>query len=793
MEPTTQEQVNKEHTNELVNSTSPYLLQHAHNPVDWKMWSDEAFAEAIERDVPVFLSIGYSTCYWCHVMERESFENEAIAALMNEKFVCIKVDREERPEIDEIYMAATTITTGSGGWPMSVFLEPTKRRPFWAGTYFPPEPRYGRPSFPQILDSLSDAYKDKRDQVMQQSQAIADAVAEQIAAQEQPVSVGIKDIQGAIAGLLRRFDRTNGGFGGAPKFPQPVFMELLLDARDLVDADTMAAIDQSVKMTLDRMATGGLFDQVGGGFHRYSTDAFWLVPHFEKMLYDNGQLLHLYARAGELYDDVFYKRIARRTADYVLREMRDQITDAGTTGFYSAQDAEVNGREGQNYLWTPDQIRESLGNADDAELAIKVYGLDAGTNFQDPHHPNEPPSNVLRLDKRPELIASDLGMRPEEFEAKLDSINGRLYATRSNRDQPRMDDKVICGWNAMLISGLTKSGLVLGERSYLEAARHGVSFLLDTMRTPDGQLARSRRDHRSDIPAGLEDHALLLQASIDLAVAESDDDLWTPIERLFIATRKLFESSPGLYHDTRADRTDLFLRPRTLHDGATPSGVGVMSLVMAKMVGISGEDRWINWAVGTLNGVSAAISKNPVSVANSTRALILMMQHKDRIGDRYQFAGAKANKSKHETGHEPGQQSNGPVTVFVSEQQVSVSQETPAAFSVALEIDAPYHIVASDPGDSEAGNGLIPLRVGLIEGQGVAVYAQYPGGEPFGEGDEQIMVHHGRVEFEVAIERADGIGPTPGAPILGITFQPCNETQCLAPVTVRLPVHLNIE
>ena len=253
------------HTNELIRSTSPYLLQHAHNPVDWRLWSDEAFTEAQERDVPVFLSIGYSTCYWCHVMERESFESELIASLMNEHFVCIKLDREEHPELDELYMASTTIMTGSGGWPMSVFLEPKSRKPFWCGTYFPPEPMHGRPSFTQVLQSLASAYKDRRDEVLEQSEALADAVSQQIAAQHKLVPVGVKHIQSAVSGLLQRFDRVNGGFGGAPKFPQPVFLELLLDAREIVDPDTRNAIDQCVRMTLDRMGTGGIFDQVGGG------------------------------------------------------------------------------------------------------------------------------------------------------------------------------------------------------------------------------------------------------------------------------------------------------------------------------------------------------------------------------------------------------------------------------------------------------------------------------------------------------------------------------------------------
>ncbi len=770
------------HTNELIHSTSPYLLQHAHNPVDWRLWSDEAFAEARERDVPVFLSIGYSTCYWCHVMERESFESEAIAKIMNEHFVCIKLDREEHPEIDELYMAATTIMTGSGGWPMSVFLEPEKRKPFWCGTYFPPEPMYNRPSFPQVLQSLASAYKDKRDEVLEQSDALAAAVAEQVSTQQQPVQVGAKHIQASVSGLLRMFDRINGGFGSAPKFPQPVFMELLLDARSIVDADTKAAIDQSVKLTLDRMGIGGIFDQVGGGFHRYSVDEFWLVPHFEKMLYDNGQLLHLYARAAEVYGDEFYGRIARRTAEYVLREMRDPSSDPGTTGFYSAQDAEVNHREGQNYLWNKEEIRAALDSVD-AEFAIRVYGLDAGTNFKDPHHPNEPASNVLRLDKRPELVAADLGMSSESFLERLDRINDALYLERSKRDQPGTDDKVVCSWNAMLVSGLVRAGVVLNERSFIEAARHAVGFMLKTLRTPDGDLSRSWRAHKSEIAAGLEDHAMLLSAMIDLAVADNDDSLWTDIERLFITTRELFESAPGVFHDTRADRADLFIRPRSLHDGATPSGVGMMSLNYARMIGIASEDRWVEWSVQTLQGVSSSIASNPISVANSTRALISMMKDRERIGSAYDFAGASDT---------PTPPAN-PVSVYVSEDQISVGEDAPASFSVALEIDEPFHIVAADPGASEASKSLIPLRVGLIEGQGVAVYAEYPEGEAFGEGDQRINVHHGRIEFEVAIEKADGIGPTPGDPVLGITFQTCNQTQCTAPVTVRLPVELTIK
>jgi uncharacterized protein YyaL (SSP411 family) len=381
--------------NRLSRETSPYLLQHAHNPVAWFPWGDEAIAEARRRDVPIFLSIGYSTCYWCHVMERECFESEEIARQMNDRFVCVKVDREERPDLDDLYMTATQLLTGHGGWPMSVFLEPQGLRPFWAGTYFPPEPRHGVPSFPQVLDAMSRAWTERRGEVLEQAASVAEGVRQHMVSEEAPVGLGLPQVTEAGRDLLKRFDRVHGGFGGAPKFPQPVFLEFLLDLRAAAADDaTRDAIDQAVRRTLDRMAIGGVFDQVGGGFHRYSVDERWLVPHFEKMLYDNAQLAQVYARAAVVYSDDFYATIARRTLDYALREMT-----SSEGAFYSAQDAEVDGREGGNYVWTPEEIRAALP-PEDAGFAIKVYGADAGPNFRDPHYPDSSSTNVLFLRER---------------------------------------------------------------------------------------------------------------------------------------------------------------------------------------------------------------------------------------------------------------------------------------------------------------------------------------------------------------------------------------------------------
>ncbi|MEL6797226.1 MAG: thioredoxin domain-containing protein, partial [Planctomycetota bacterium] len=369
-----------EHTNRLIHSTSPYLLQHAHNPVDWYPWGDEAFAAARQRGVPIFLSIGYSTCYWCHVMERESFESEATAAVMNERFVCVKLDREERPDVDDVYMTATQAMTGRGGWPMSVFLEPESLKPYYCGTYFPPTPRHGMPSFEQLLIGMSDAWAERSDDVVLQANRLGEAVAEQLVSRDQPVMIGAEQVQQAVGTLLKIADMQHGGFAGAPKFPQPAYIDFLLEVRDASDEPTRQAIDRVVTLTLDQMIMGGIHDHVGGGFHRYSVDAFWTVPHFEKMLYDNGQLAATYARAARIYGNADYRRAATRTCDYIIREMTSP-----DGGFFSAQDAEVDSREGLNYLWTPDEVRAVLSAAD-ADFAIERFGLDAGTNFQDPHH-----------------------------------------------------------------------------------------------------------------------------------------------------------------------------------------------------------------------------------------------------------------------------------------------------------------------------------------------------------------------------------------------------------------------
>jgi uncharacterized protein YyaL (SSP411 family) len=771
------------HTNRLAKESSPYLLQHAHNPVDWYAWGEEAFAEARRRGVPIFLSVGYSTCYWCHVMERESFEDEATARVMNERFVCVKVDREERPDVDELSMAATVTFTGRGGWPTSVFLEPVGLRPFFAGTYFPPAERYGIPSFTRVLEGMSEAWAEQRTEVLEQAGILAEAVAKQLGAGEDPVAVGPAQVQKAVATLLQIFDRTEGGFGGAPKFPQPIFAEFLLDVRERTDEATREAIDAAVRMTLDRMAAGGMHDQVGGGFHRYSVDRFWAVPHFEKMLYDNGQLAHLYARAAGVYGDPYYAEVARRVCDYVLREMADP---AG--GFWSAQDAEVDHREGLNYLWTPDEFDAVLG--DDAAFAKAVYGLDGSVIFQDPHHPDEAPRWVLRLEARPERVAERMGMEPDGFAARLARVNAALLEYRNTRKQPGTDDKVLAAWNGLMIAGLVRTAEVLGAeggRVYAEAAARAARFVLGSMRGEEGGkggLLRVYRAGRAAVPAPLEDHAFLTHGLLALAACPlTRDPAWlTAARELMDHAERAFGDGRGGYYDTAAGRTDLFLRAKTTHDGATPSASGVMLRGMVDLYALTGEGIWLDRAAALLTAVSGAVDAAPVGTLNPLRAALAMMGLGDALRGRYAFDTGEAELTR------PKPKS--PVTVLANTEKIEVSAETPGVFKVALQIDPGWHVVASDPGaEGDLPGMLRGLRVGLTRGSGVAVYADYPAGEAYGvEGVGTILVHHGRVEFDVVLEHAPGVGPSPGTPVLGVQFQACTDTECAPVRAVELEI-----
>lgn len=776
------------HTNRLARESSPYLLQHAHNPVDWFAWGDEAFAEARRRDVPIFLSIGYSTCYWCHVMERESFHNEEIAAILNSGFVCIKVDREERPAIDELYMAATTITTGHGGWPMSVFLEPKSLRPFYCGTYFPGREMpglQGRPTFPALLNAITNLWKNKRAEVEAQSQQIANAVAEQVADDPKSAgaSLGQEQVADAVAVLLRIFDPVDGGFSRAPKFPQPVFLEFLLDARRVVDEETRKAIDRVVRLTLDKMACGGIFDQVGGGFHRYSVDAHWIVPHFEKMLYDQAQLSRVYTRASRVFGDSFYAKIARRTLDFVLRELTNS-----RGAFISAIDAEVDAREGLNYLWQPADIDAALGSDMDAAFARDVYGLDAGANFKDPHHPQDPARSVLHVSARPEQVADRMGIAPTEFAARLDAINARLLAHRGTRRQPHTDDKVLASWNGLTIAAFADAGVTLGEARYVEAAATAAEFVWREMRVENRGLTRAWRDGPGRAPGVLEDYACMIEgcAALARANAEKRTEYSARANALLAIIEADFAEPGGAVLDAPRDSGDLFVRLRSSHDGATPSALSVLLHALIDLEETEGKGTHAARARTLLASIADRIAASPVSAINSTRALLRLLLRGEvpKAGERPDVRGEVPSTRALSRHAHPDFT---PVEIYAGVDRVVISKEVPASLTLFVRIAPGYHVIAAEPGTDVP--GMFPFRVGIVHGSGVSAYADYPEGTAFGvPGAGAVRVNEGEFELPVAIELDGEFG---GTPLLSVAYQACNNCECLEPRTVEIDVAID--
>lgn len=774
--------------NRLAQQSSPYLLQHAHNPVDWWAWGHDAFAEARNRDVPILLSIGYSTCYWCHVMERECFEHDEIAALMNERFVCIKLDREEHPAIDDVYMTAVQMTTGRGGWPLNVCLEPRSLKPFWGGTYFPRQPRHGLPSWPEVLTRLSDAWRLERASVESQAERIATAVREHMESAGQPVNIGQREISEAVGRLLQSFDRVHGGFGGAPKFPQPAFLDLLMDVRPLAgDDSTGDAIDQALRTTLEHMAMGGMFDQVAGGFHRYSVDERWLVPHFEKMLYDNASLAAVYARAASRMSDPFFALIARRVIEYLRREM---ILPNGT--FASAQDAEVGAREGKSYVWTPEDFAQAL-DPDEAALATRIYGLDAEANFRDPHHPNEPAAFVLALQARPERLAHDLGISVAAMHEKIVRVNHRLLDRRNKRPQPSRDDKAITSWNGLAISALALASVELDEPTYMETAERAAEALWREHRDTQGRLIRSRRGAAVGGSASLEDYAYLARGLLDLArAAEARESNRVELhharasELVWIA-RELFRDSSGRWCDTPPGAPDLFVRAASITDGAMPSASGVMLLNLLELS--ARDQRAKDDAMALLSAFSGAIADSPLACATALRGLVHILVagddlSRDRLTEPTRGSAGVPSSDASRSGDEPML----PVEVFASVERVGVSRDAPGMFRVLLRIKPGYHIAAAEPNPSGGEPiELSPLRVSLLDGRGLAVYADYPPGELFRafEGGPEALVHRGEIEFDVVIERGEG---EIGRPVLTLSYQACSERECLRPTTVELDV-----
>ncbi len=572
--------------NELAAETSPYLLQHQHNPVDWRPWGEAARAEAAERDVPLLVSIGYSACHWCHVMERESFEDPAIAAVMNERFVPIKVDREERPDVDALYMEACQAMTGRGGWPLNAFATP-EGAPFWAGTYFPPEPRQGMPSWRQVLDAIHEAWAERRVAVRDQGAQIAERLVGGAGLRpvDHPLHAGL--LAEAVQGIAGTYDPGNGGFGGAPKFPPASTVELLL-----------ALGEREMALgTLRAMAAGGLYDQVGGGFARYSVDARWVVPHFEKMLYDNALLARAYLHGGVAADDPDLLAVCVETLDWALSEMR-----GAEGGFFSALDADSEGEEGRYYVWTPAEIRAALEDDALADEAIAHFGVTERGNF----------------DGRNVLVRA-AGPAP----GRLPEIRERLYAARERRERPGLDDKRLAGWNALMITALADAGAALGRPDYLEAATACADFVSRSLRDAEGRLLRTYNRGEAKIPAFLDDHAFLVEALLALYEAT-----WEP--RWFTAARELADTMMARFADpehggffTTADDAETLAAPRRkdLEDSPVPSGNAAAAYALLRLAALSGEAAYEASAVGVLRLLAPVAVRHPTAFGHLLLAL----------------------------------------------------------------------------------------------------------------------------------------------------------------------------
>jgi len=719
--------------NRLAAESSPYLRLHQHNPVDWYPWGPEALALAKKEDRPIFLSVGYSTCYWCHVMERESFSDRSIAQLMNESFVNIKIDREERPDLDEIYMVATQVLSGQGGWPNSVFLTPDLE-PYFAGTYFPPQDAHGRPGFPTVLRSMRDAWSERRADVEEQAKSVAGALRHHLEERSQPAEAvpGAEIAEAVLLDLQRRFDQTWGGFGGAPKFPTPSNLLLLLE----LAPQHKPALDM-LAATLDQMARGGIYDQIGGGFHRYATDREWKVPHFEKMLYDNAWLLEIYARFHAMTGDSDAARVVCETAEFLRREL------TGPEGaFWSALDAETDGHEGAFHVWRREELDAALGEEDAAFLA-PLYGFDGPPFFEGSHY-------VLHLPARLANQAERRQTAVEALLADIEPLRQKLMAERNQRPPVATDDKVLTDWNGMTINGLAIAGRELEAPELVERAAKAARFILTTLRSEDGVLLHAWRDGLGKVPALLNDYACMVRGLLALhdatleasakaewlqaAVALTDEQ----IERL------ADEEGGGFY--VAAESDDVLVRSKEILDGATPGSNSLAIDNLLRLNELTGDERWLRYAEAGLRAFGLVGEQHP----GGTPALAIASRR---------FAAR-----------------NQPPKVVVANLEAALDEAGGGAFTLTLEIAEGWHLYANQPGDKN-------LYGTRLKGEGVALgEVSYPAGETWQpvEDAPAVKVYSGTLEIKGRVEGAETGGE------VALEYQACDEARCLLPSRIVL-------
>ncbi len=720
-------------TNRLIHETSPYLLLHAHNPVDWYPWGAEAFTRAKKDNKLIFLSVGYSTCYWCHVMEREVFSNPEIAEMMNRDFVNIKIDREERPDLDEIYMTATQLLTQRGGWPNSVFLTPDLK-PFYAGTYFPPTDMPGRPGFPTILEAVHEAWITRKAEVIESANQISETI--EMATNKGFISLTAKPpnrslITGALDHLRTTYSHLYGGFGNAPKFPSPANLELLLNE---YERNHDPFLLEMAMHTLDMMAYGGMYDQIGGGFHRYSVDAKWIVPHFEKMLYDNAQLAKVYLRAYRLTEETRYRRIAEEIFGFVFREMT-----APEGGFYSALDAETDAEEGKYYVWTADEIQKTLTKKE-MERFSNVYGVDKGPNFEE--------KNVLYV---PGGVAAEDDLR------SVASAREKLLTTRAQREYPLLDTKIIVNWNGLMIDALAYGYYVLGEKRYLTAASKTAQFILNTLRKPNGELWHTYTAGIAKQDAYLDDYAFFVKGLLGLYHAAGEEKWLHSAKALTDTMIQLFwDAKNGGFYYTKADAKYLIVRTKKPYDSAIPSGNAVAVENLTEF----GKD-YLDYAEKTLHTFAESMSQAPSSFMYMLFALNQYLTLEERA-----TSGAA------------------PI-VDVTAQVKSLKGEI-LNVELLLNIDAGWHINANPAGQEH----LIPTTLAVDTDSPVEILdITYPIGRTarFGFNDQVLKVYEGILMIRLKLKLNSNYKKN--TPLtLQLTYQPCNETECLLPQTLDVPL-----
>jgi len=726
------------YVNRLILEDSPYLNQHAHNPVDWYPWGPEAFEKARREGKPIFLSIGYSTCHWCHVMEKESFDQEEVALLMNRWFVSIKVDREQRPDVDEVYMTAVQLMTGRGGWPMSSFLT-SDGKPFFGGTYFP------RATFVDLLQKAAAAWQQQQPQLLEQAQEVADRVARVTATAGEVEQVGIELAASAVEQVLAQHDERLGGFSRAPKFPhEPTLLFLLERALRTGDRKALAAVETS----LDHMARGGIADQVGGGFHRYSTDSRWLVPHFEKMLYNQAHLARAYLEASRLTGDLLFERIARQTMEYVLRDMTSP-----EGAFYSATDADSEGREGEFFVWTPEEIRAALP-AEDAELAIRLFGVTDAGNFEG--------SNILHLSRTLADSAAELNLTLPDLLARLDDIRQRLSEVREERIHPLRDDKIITAWNGMMITTLARAGDALGEERYLEAARRAADFLWKHNRRDDGRLWRVYLDGSSSVAATHEDYAYLAEAMVTLYDATGERRWLGRAISLARVMLTLFwdESAGGFFLSEDDHGGRLLVRPKSPMDGAIPSGNSVAVRVLAMLAERTGEALYRQKAEATLAAFSSQMRRAPTAFG-------------------YMLLGADELLQGGVGSLEYG--ARGAVRAMAS---LDLDEGSSGRVTVMVDLADGWHINSDKPLQAE----LVPTRL-AVEGDVLELTGvEYPKAEQvmLGFEDEPVAVFQGTVRIGGTAVVNSGYRPRVAR--LALTVQACDDKKCLQPEELSFEV-----